>query len=65
MTGFGLMDGMLALLGPYGPGAALAAPPRGRLGRLLERLLAADTAAVWLERLRSHGVPCNVGSGCR
>ncbi len=37
--------------------AARAAPPRGRLGRLLERLLAADPTEVWLARLRSHGVP--------
>ena len=38
--------------------AARAAAPRGRLGRLLERLFAADSAGVWLERLRGHGVPC-------
>ena len=38
--------------------AARAAPPRGRLGRLLEGLFAADPVEVWRERLRSHGVPC-------
>ncbi len=38
--------------------AARASPPRGRLGRLLEGLFAADPAAVWLQRLRSHAVPC-------
>ena len=38
--------------------AARAAAPRGRLGRLLERLFASDPADVWLQRLRSHGVPC-------
>jgi len=38
--------------------AARAAAPRGRLGRLLEGLFAADPVEVWLERLRSQGVPC-------
>ena len=38
---------------------ASAAPPRGRLGRLLERLFAADPVDVWLERLEPHGVPCD------
>ncbi len=38
--------------------AARAAAPRGRLGRLLEGLFAGDPVEVWLERLRSHGVPC-------
>ena len=37
---------------------ARGAAPRGRLGRLLEGLLAADPVEVWLERLRSHGVTC-------
>jgi crotonobetainyl-CoA:carnitine CoA-transferase CaiB-like acyl-CoA transferase len=37
--------------------AASAAPPRGPLGRLLEGIFAADPADLWLERLRSHGVP--------
>ncbi|MFQ5880525.1 MAG: CoA transferase [Dehalococcoidia bacterium] len=37
---------------------ALASPPRGRLGRLLEGIFIADPVDVWLERLRSHGVPC-------
>lgn len=37
---------------------AQVAPPRGRLGRLLERLFAADPMEVWLERLWSHAVPC-------
>ena len=37
--------------------AALASPPRGRLGRLLEGIFAADPVDVWLERLRAHGVP--------
>ncbi len=41
--------------------AARAAPPRGRLGRLLERLFANDPAGVWLERLRSRGVPGEAG----
>ena len=39
--------------------AARASAPRGRLGRLLEGIFAADPADVWLERLRSHGVPAN------
>ncbi len=39
--------------------AAQAAPPRGRLGRLLEGLFAADPVDLWLERLRTHGVPCD------
>ncbi len=38
--------------------AALASPPRGRLGRLLEGIFVADPVGVWLERLRSHAVPC-------
>lgn len=38
--------------------ASLAAAPRGRLGRLLERIFIADPVEVWLERLRPHGVPC-------
>ncbi len=38
---------------------ASAAPPRGRLGRLLERLFAADPVDVWLERLDPHGVACD------
>ena len=38
--------------------AARRAPPRGKLGRLLEGIFAADPVEVWLERLRSHGVPC-------
>ncbi len=38
--------------------AARTAAPRGRLGRLLEGLFAADPVDVWLERLRSHEVPC-------
>lgn len=38
--------------------AAQSASPRGRLGRLLEGIFAADPADVWLQRLRSHGVPC-------
>ena len=38
--------------------AARASPPRGRLGRLLEGIFAADPAGVWLERLDAHGVPC-------
>ncbi len=42
--------------------AALAAPPRGRLGRLLEGLFAADPEDLWLERLRAHGEPCT-GAG--
>ena len=37
--------------------AARAAAPRGRLGRLLEGIFAPDPVEVWLERLRSHGVP--------
>lgn len=39
-------------------GAASVAGPRGRLGRLLEAIFAEDPVHVWLERLRSHGVPC-------
>ncbi len=38
--------------------AALASPPRGRLGRLLEGIFAADPVDVWLKRLSVHGVPC-------
>ena len=38
--------------------AARAAAPRGKLGRLLEGLFAADPVDLWLERLRSRGVPC-------
>jgi crotonobetainyl-CoA:carnitine CoA-transferase CaiB-like acyl-CoA transferase len=38
--------------------AARVAPPRGRLGRVLEPIFAADPVAVWLRRLESHGVPC-------
>ena len=37
--------------------AARTAPPRGRLGRLLEEIFREDTADVWLNRLGSHGVP--------
>ncbi len=37
--------------------AALAAAPRGGLGRLLEAIFAADPVELWLERLRAHGVP--------
>ena len=39
--------------------AARAAPPRGRLGRLLESIFAADPVDLWLERLQSRGVPCD------
>lgn len=39
--------------------AARAAPPRGRLGRLLEGIFAADPAALWLKRLGACGVPCS------
>ena len=38
---------------------ARAAAPRGGLGRLLESIFAADPVDLWLERLRSHGVPCD------
>jgi crotonobetainyl-CoA:carnitine CoA-transferase CaiB-like acyl-CoA transferase len=38
--------------------AAKVSPPRGRLGRLLEGIFAADPLEVWLERLRARGVPC-------
>jgi len=38
--------------------AARDSAPRGRLGRLLEGIFAADPAEVWLRRLQSHGVPC-------
>ena len=37
--------------------AARHSAPRGRLGRLLEGIFAADPADVWLQRLESHGVP--------
>ncbi|HEU4759026.1 MAG TPA: CoA transferase [Dehalococcoidia bacterium] len=43
--------------------AARAARPRGRLGRLLERLFAADPVDVWLQRLASHGVPAEPVNG--
>ncbi len=39
--------------------AAGASPPRGRLGRLLEGIFAADPVDVWLERLRANNVPCD------
>ena len=38
--------------------AALSSAPRGRLGRLLEGIFAADPAAVWLKRLEAQRVPC-------
>jgi crotonobetainyl-CoA:carnitine CoA-transferase CaiB-like acyl-CoA transferase len=38
--------------------AAHRAPARGRLGRLLEGIFAADPTDVWLRRLQAHGVPC-------
>jgi crotonobetainyl-CoA:carnitine CoA-transferase CaiB-like acyl-CoA transferase len=38
--------------------AARSSAPRGRLGRLLEGIFAADPSDVWLKRLQSHGVPC-------
>ena len=37
--------------------AALAAAPRGGLGRLLEAIFAADPVELWLERLSAHSVP--------
>lgn len=37
--------------------AASVAPPRGRLGRLLEGIFEADPVTVWLRRLEAHGVP--------
>jgi crotonobetainyl-CoA:carnitine CoA-transferase CaiB-like acyl-CoA transferase len=37
---------------------AAAAPPRGRLGRLLEALFRREPVEVWLRRLEAHGVPC-------
>jgi len=37
---------------------ARAAPPRGRLGRLLESLFAEDVAEVWVRRMETNGVPC-------
>ena len=37
--------------------AARTAPPRGRLGRLLEEIFREDPADVWLKRLGAHGVP--------
>lgn len=40
--------------------AAASAPPRGRLGRVLEELFAEDDAALWLRRLQAHGVPAGV-----
>ena len=39
--------------------AALAAAPRGGLGRLLEAIFIADPVDLWLERLSAHGVPCD------
>ena len=45
----------LAYPGSWQPAAA--APPRGRLARLLERHFAEDPAEVWLRRLEAHGVP--------
>ncbi|GBD14168.1 hypothetical protein HRbin25_00036 [bacterium HR25] len=38
--------------------AVSSAPPRGRLGRLLESIFARDDVAVWLRRLQGRGVPC-------
>ncbi len=40
--------------------AASTAPPRGRLGRLLESIFAEDATDVWLRRLEAHGVPCKL-----
>jgi crotonobetainyl-CoA:carnitine CoA-transferase CaiB-like acyl-CoA transferase len=40
---------------------AAAAPPRGRLGRLLEGLFRQEPAPVWLRRLQAHGIPCRPG----
>src|SRR3989304_10296763 len=37
--------------------AARTAPPRGRLGRLLEEIFREDTADIWLKRLGAGGVP--------
>jgi crotonobetainyl-CoA:carnitine CoA-transferase CaiB-like acyl-CoA transferase len=37
--------------------AVRSAPPRGRLGRLLEGIFAADPAGLWLRRLNACGVP--------
>ena len=38
---------------------ARVAPPRGRRGRLLETIFVADPLDLWLERLSSHGIPCD------
>ncbi len=40
---------------------AASAPPRGRLGRLLEAIFAREPTEIWVRRLRSHGVPCWIG----
>jgi len=37
---------------------ARSAPPRGRLGRLLEAIFAQDRAEVWRRRLQARGIPC-------
>ena len=37
--------------------AARGSAPRGKLGRLLEGIFAADPVDVWLKRLQSHRVP--------
>lgn len=42
---------------PHSWETARTAAPRGRLGRLLEGLFAADPLEVWLRRLQAHGVP--------
>ncbi|HXG35793.1 MAG TPA: CoA transferase [Dehalococcoidia bacterium] len=36
-----------------------SSPPRGLLARVLEAIFLEDSAAVWQERLLSHGVPCS------
>jgi len=43
---------------PGGWDAARTAPPRGRLGRLLESLFTQDAAEIWIRRLEARGVPC-------
>ncbi len=47
----------LAYAGDWG--AAQSAPPRGRLGRLVESLFVEDVAELWVRRLEAHGVPCD------
>ncbi len=38
---------------------AASSPPRSKLGRLLERIFAQDSADRWRLRLQGKGIPCH------